>query len=298
MKLIVGLGNPGDKFNNNRANIGFKILDVIANNINIEIKTKKKKSLIGRGEFDGDDRIMTLNHLGVYELSSFDLSNHFDDKLTLIEKYNPEKVFSVIYTDGKSGTHYLKRFVFENTAIGKKTSIISEEAGSKLNFVSGHLKPKIKLGLLKGKAKVLEFSEIELAEVIEIKGMKAMGNRLSQHEVKSIETLESTMEQEETDVAPEPPILDKNDTDDNIKSSIINSEPKPKFIQEVQLDSAKEPEKASESNLNESDEASMVLPEIQVESAKEPEKPKKQVDFEITNPDDLDIDDQGQIGLF
>jgi len=58
MKLIVGLGNPGDKFNNNRANIGFKILDVIANNINIEIKTKKKKSLIGRGEFDGDEVVL------------------------------------------------------------------------------------------------------------------------------------------------------------------------------------------------------------------------------------------------
>ncbi len=55
MKLIVGLGNPGDKYNNNRANIGFKILDVIANNIGIEIKTKKKKSLIGRGEFEGDE---------------------------------------------------------------------------------------------------------------------------------------------------------------------------------------------------------------------------------------------------
>ena len=54
MKLIVGLGNPGDKYNNNRANIGFKILDVIANNINVEIKTKKKKSMIGRGDFEGD----------------------------------------------------------------------------------------------------------------------------------------------------------------------------------------------------------------------------------------------------
>lgn len=58
MKLIVGLGNPGDKYNNNRANIGFKILDVIANNISVEIKTKKKKSLIGRGEFDNDEIVL------------------------------------------------------------------------------------------------------------------------------------------------------------------------------------------------------------------------------------------------
>ena len=58
MKLIVGLGNPGDKYNNNRANIGFKILDVIANNINVEIKTKKKKSMIGRGDFEGDEVVL------------------------------------------------------------------------------------------------------------------------------------------------------------------------------------------------------------------------------------------------
>lgn len=58
MKLIVGLGNPGDKYNNNRANIGFKILDVIANNINLEIKTKKKKSMIGRGDFEGDEVVL------------------------------------------------------------------------------------------------------------------------------------------------------------------------------------------------------------------------------------------------
>ncbi|MCE9501798.1 MAG: aminoacyl-tRNA hydrolase [Leptospira sp.] len=58
MKLIVGLGNPGDKYNNNRANIGFKILDVIGNNINVEIKTKKKKSMIGRGTFEGDEVVL------------------------------------------------------------------------------------------------------------------------------------------------------------------------------------------------------------------------------------------------
>lgn len=58
MKLIVGLGNPGDKFNNNRSNIGFKILDVIANNTGIEIKTKKKKSIIGRGDFEGDEVVL------------------------------------------------------------------------------------------------------------------------------------------------------------------------------------------------------------------------------------------------
>ena len=43
MKLIIGLGNPGEKYISHRSNIGFKILDVIANNTNIDIRTKKKE---------------------------------------------------------------------------------------------------------------------------------------------------------------------------------------------------------------------------------------------------------------
>jgi hypothetical protein len=37
----------------------------------------------------------------------------------LIEKYNPEKVFSVVHYEGKSKNYMVKRFLFENTAVGK-----------------------------------------------------------------------------------------------------------------------------------------------------------------------------------
>ena len=49
MKLIVGFGNPGEKFANNRQNIGFKVIDILGNNENIDVRVKKKKSIIGRG---------------------------------------------------------------------------------------------------------------------------------------------------------------------------------------------------------------------------------------------------------
>lgn len=58
MKLIIGLGNPGDKYMNNRRNIGFKVIDVLANNTNIQIKTKKKKSLLGQGQFEDYDIVL------------------------------------------------------------------------------------------------------------------------------------------------------------------------------------------------------------------------------------------------
>ena len=58
VKLIIGLGNPGDKHILARSNIGFKILDILASNNDIEIRTKKKKSLIGRGYFEGKEVVL------------------------------------------------------------------------------------------------------------------------------------------------------------------------------------------------------------------------------------------------
>lgn len=46
MKLIVGLGNPGKEYENTRHNSGFKVLDAIAKECNVDITQKKFKALI------------------------------------------------------------------------------------------------------------------------------------------------------------------------------------------------------------------------------------------------------------
>ena len=58
MKLIVGFGNPGEEYFNNRQNIGFKVVEILGNNENIDIRVKKKKSLIGRGNIDGEEVVL------------------------------------------------------------------------------------------------------------------------------------------------------------------------------------------------------------------------------------------------
>ncbi len=58
MKLIVGFGNPGERFANNRQNIGFKVIDILANNENIDVRVKKKKSIIGRGKISKQDVVL------------------------------------------------------------------------------------------------------------------------------------------------------------------------------------------------------------------------------------------------
>ncbi|UEG54411.1 DNA gyrase/topoisomerase IV subunit A [Mucilaginibacter daejeonensis] len=153
------------------------------------------------GEFDGEDKIITILSNGTYELTSFDLSNHFDDRMQIIEKYDPEKVYSVIHYDGKSKNYLVKRFVFENIVIGKQVSFISEEPGSKLMIISGAAQPVVKVEQLKGKAETQELVELNLTDLIDVKGMKAMGNRLSAHTVKTIELI---AEHDDAEDVPDP----------------------------------------------------------------------------------------------
>ncbi|MFI5137405.1 MAG: DNA gyrase/topoisomerase IV subunit A [Sphingobacteriales bacterium] len=253
------------------------------------------------GEFDGDDRILTVLSNGIYELTSFDLNNHFDDKMIVIEKYNPAKVYSVVHIDGKSKNYMVKRFMFENTAIGKQTSIISDENGSKLVLISGATQPVIKVEQLKGREQTPEALEIDLTTLIDVKGMKAMGNRLSQHTIKKVELI--------AEIEPEEEIVDELDgdleQDEVISESIETVEPEEPPVKEPKI---KKTERPTEKSVK-SSEKSVESPEIKsaesspksVESREEKSvesPPPKKIDFEITNPDDIDIDDKGQLGLF
>lgn len=53
MYFIVGLGNPGDKYENTRHNMGFLTIDYLSRKFDIKVKKLKFKSLYGQGEISG-----------------------------------------------------------------------------------------------------------------------------------------------------------------------------------------------------------------------------------------------------
>ena len=54
MKLFVGLGNPGSKYERTRHNAGFMVIDALSKEWNIELTDEKKfKGQIGRGVVKG-----------------------------------------------------------------------------------------------------------------------------------------------------------------------------------------------------------------------------------------------------
>ena len=203
------------------------------------------------GTFLGEDKILVIYQDGTYELTSFDLTNHFDDKYYVLEKFDVERVVNAIHLDGSNKSSFVKRFVVENTSINKKFSFISEAPGSKCWFASTAIEPMVRVSFTKdGKAQPADL-ELNIAAFIEVKGMKAIGNKMSKYNVKEVVD-----------------ISEKHNID------------------EVDEEDLEELQKAFED-----------IKAKKNPSAEVP-KPKSNIEFTITNPDDLDMDGEGQTKLF
>lgn len=68
MFLIVGLGNPGKEYEDTRHNIGFKVIDNIAKEYNIEVNRQKFKGVYGEGFINGK-KVMLLKPTTYMNLS-------------------------------------------------------------------------------------------------------------------------------------------------------------------------------------------------------------------------------------
>jgi PTH1 family peptidyl-tRNA hydrolase len=68
MKLIVGLGNPGKQYEHTRHNIGFEVIDALAERLHISLDQAKFKGIYGSGHIDGE-KVFLLKPLTFMNLS-------------------------------------------------------------------------------------------------------------------------------------------------------------------------------------------------------------------------------------
>ncbi len=159
------------------------------------------------GEFSADDKIMVITKDGMARLSNFDLANHFEDNILIIEKYRPGVVYSAIYWDAEVEYYYLKRFRIEETE--KPFCFISEHPDSKLISLTEVEYPRFEIEF-GGKNKGRDNEIIEVAEFIGVKSYKAKGKRLTNYSVENIKEIEPVVlresdqkeEEEEEDIKP------------------------------------------------------------------------------------------------
>ncbi len=139
------------------------------------------------GSFKGNDKLLTLYKTGEYRLSSFDLATHFDEDMMHIEKWVPDRPISTVYFDAEKELHYVKRFLCEVTS-DKKVLFISETEGSYMDTVSTSYRPEVRIvyNKLLRETKNLPDNLVNIADLIEVKGMKAQGNQMTKLKVKEI----------------------------------------------------------------------------------------------------------------
>jgi topoisomerase-4 subunit A len=152
------------------------------------------------GEFTGDDMIFVIYKNGEYLICNFDLSNHFNDGILLIEKFNPGKVLTAVYFDAEQGFYYVKRFQIDESQ--KEAGFIGEFPGNRLVSYTwvGHPRLELQFG---GKNEGREPEVIDVDEFIGIKSYKAKGKRLSIYEISQINELEPVVADEEVEESDE-----------------------------------------------------------------------------------------------
>ena len=168
--------------------------------------TVRRLNADGRGRFLGDfkaeDKILLLMDDGSYAFSGFDLSTHFDDKMIHLEKFDEDRPVSVVYHEGEKDEWYVKRFLPEFSK--NPTGFIGENEQSKLWVASTLHHPHVRIRYNRRfkHTRDREDDVLDLRGFISLKGVKALGNKLSALPVTEVsleppvEELEQALEQE------------------------------------------------------------------------------------------------------
>lgn len=134
------------------------------------------------GEFDTGDYILAIYRDGSYEIATYDLARRFDaDHLLYIGLFDVDAPISAVYFDGVKEKVMVKRFYVETTSTDQKFPFITDHRSSKLYYATTQAEPRIRYSYL-SKSKKRE-AEVNLAEFMEPKGWKAIGNKLSDNKL-------------------------------------------------------------------------------------------------------------------
>ncbi len=103
-------------------------------------------------------------------------------------KLQPDLVVNAVHFDGHKGWTMVKRFKIETNKLKERYSYLTDHAKSKFLYVSVKENPRIKYTLkINGKPMT---GEVAIGDFMDVKGWKAVGNRLSDQLLGGIKEIE------------------------------------------------------------------------------------------------------------
>jgi topoisomerase-4 subunit A len=170
------------------------------------------------GEFKDDDRILVITRSGNYYLNTFDLTAHFDDDIRVIERFDPDKVWTLVFWNAELNFYYAKRFTLD--AQLKPQNFLGDNAESRIELLSDRNDPVV---LVKYEEEWREPMTLNMTDFIAVKSPRAKGKRLTTLPVTAIE-----------DITPEPvEELEPSETpegSDNSENTDNSASPTPSHV--------------------------------------------------------------------
>ncbi len=147
------------------------------------------------GEFNETDSILVVLDTGEFYITNFDANNHYEDNISIIEKFDRDKVWTaVLYDADQNGLPYIKRFLMDATR--RKQSYLGDNPKSRRLLLTDEPYPRLKITFA-GRDPQNSTMEIDAESFIAVKGFKAKGKRIGLWEVESVEMLEPEKRPEE-----------------------------------------------------------------------------------------------------
>ena len=153
------------------------------------------------GEFGPEDKVLAIFKDGTFYTTSFDVSNRYQGDVISIEKFDPNKTYTVLYYDGAAKAFYVKRFSFilsDNTPL----SFIAPGSKSYLVALSEDKHPQFQV-IFGGKYEHRDPENIDAEEYIAKKGYSAKGKKCHQYDLKEVRFIEP-LHKPEDDIDDEP----------------------------------------------------------------------------------------------
>ena len=164
------------------------------------------------GEFQDDDRVLVIMQNGDYFLNTFEETAHFEQGWLRIEKFDPDKIWSVALWNAELGYYYGKRFQLDATP--KTQNFLGDNSDSKLVAINDREEAVFRVTF---KDEFRQPLDLIMAEFIDSKSPKAKGKRISTLDIASI--VDITPEPEPEPEPEEPETSDETETPENSDST-------------------------------------------------------------------------------
>lgn len=137
------------------------------------------------GAFDTGDLLLAIFKDGSYEINELDLSKRYPvEDLMHLAKYGDLDAVSAVYFEGNKGWTLVKRFMIETTSLGQRFQFLTDHKDTKLYFATTSDNPWVKYAYKTKRGKQEQLTN--LADFMDIKGWKALGNKLAAYKLLSI----------------------------------------------------------------------------------------------------------------